>query len=83
MPSLGWCRKPQDGLVHRELRAHRAIECPRILTSSTSRLKRVPPHTSQGTKTSARKTISTCTAPAPWHSSQRPPGMLKEKVAGV
>ncbi len=51
-------------------------------TRSVASLKRLPPHTSQGTSTSARKCISTSFMPSPWQASQRPPFTLKLKRPG-
>ena len=56
---------------------------PFTLTSSTAGLKRLPPHSSQGTYTSAMKTISIWSWPAPSHVSQRPPFTLKLKVPAL
>ena len=56
---------------------------PRYFTSRTCGRKRVPSHTSHGTKTSARNCISTRTWPSPSHASQRPPGTLNEKLLAV
>ena len=53
---------------------------PRRRTRRTSGRNRFPPHSGQGTKTSARNCISRVSWPAPSHRSHRPPGELKEKV---
>src|SRR5690606_18275546 len=48
-------------------------------TSSTSSLKRFPPHDSQTRCTSARNCISTTCSPSPLQVSHLPPSTLNEK----
>ena len=52
-------------------------------TCSVSWLKRAPTQTSHSTHTSARKSISSFTAPCPSQASQRPPRTLKLNRPGL
>src|SRR5204862_7489541 len=51
-------------------------------TFMTCSLKRLPPHLSQSTSTSARNCMSIVTVPAPSHVSQRPPVVLMARRPG-
>ena len=53
------------------------------VTFMTCSLKRLPPHLSQITSTSARNCMSMVTVPAPSQTSQRPPTVLNENMPGV
>ena len=55
------------------------IFLPLYLTARVSFLYLLPRHSLQTTFTEGRKFISMTLMPAPLHSSQRPPGTLKEK----
>jgi hypothetical protein len=46
-------------------------------------VKRAPPHSAHGTKTSERNCISMRSKPSPLHTAQRPPATLNENVAAL
>ena len=56
---------------------------PLYVTFMTCSLKRLPPHLSQTTSTSARNCMSIVTVPAPSQTSQRPPAVLNENMPAV